>query len=493
MSLHLSKSGYCSAVQCPKMLWLKQNRLEEFDESVINQTVLDNGNMVGDLAMGLFGDFIEVPFGDLKQMLSETDRLMKNGTPVIAEASFSYEGNFCSIDILKNHRNGQVEIYEVKSSTEIHEIYYHDVAYQTYVLKKLGYDVIGCYLVHINRDYVRYGELELQKLFMICDLTDKVMPMLLDVEKRIADLEIYMKQEEEPDDGIGEQCFKPYPCGFFKYCTRMCPSPNVFDLSGMQNRTKLKYYAQGKISFHDLEGQKLNAGCLLQIDHELHEVPDHIEKEKIEEFLNKLSYPLYFLDFETFQPAVPLYDNSTPYEQIVFQYSLHYIEKVGGELKHIEYLAYPGKDPRRKLGEALCKDIPENVCVLAYNMGFEKGRIKSLAGLYPDLHDHLMNIHDHIEDLMIPFRQKDYYTRAMKGSYSIKYVLPALFPDDPELDYHNLEEVHNGTEASATFAQMTEMTPEQLEISRKNLLKYCGLDTYAMVKTWEKLQLLESD
>ena len=297
-----------------------------------------------------------------------------------------------------------------------------------------------------------------------------------------------MRQKEEPDDGIGQQCFSPYVCGFFGYCTRMLPNPNVFDLSGMQNRSKLKYYSQGKVSFQDLEGEKLNVGCLLQIVHELHDISDHIEKAKIEEFLNKLSYPLYFLDFETFQPAVPLYDNSTPYEQIVFQYSLHYIEEAGGNLKHREYLAYPGEDPRRKLAEALCTDIPENVCVLAYNMGFEKGRIRSLAGLYPDLYDHLMNIYNHIEDLMIPFRQKEYYTRAMKGSYSIKYVLPALFPEDPELDYHNLEEVHNGTEASATFSQMAEMTPEQLESSRKNLLKYCGLDTYAMVKIWEKLQ-----
>ena len=216
-------------------------------------------------------------------------------------------------------------------------------------------------------------------------------------------------------------------------------------------------------------------------------MPPVIDREKIARFLDGLSYPLYFLDFESFQPAVPLYDNSSPYEQIVFQYSLHYIPAPGGELLHREYLAMPGEDPRRGVAEALCRDIPVDVCTLAYNMSFEKGRIRALAALYPDLSDHLMNIHDHIVDLMVPFQKRHYYCRAMQGSYSIKYVLPALFPDDPELDYHNLEGVHNGTEASATFANMLNMELGEREACRNQLLRYCGLDTLAMVKVWQKL------
>ena len=203
--------------------------------------------------------------------------------------------------------------------------------------------------------------------------------------------------------------------------------------------------------------------------------------------MDTLTYPLYFLDFESFQPAVPLYDKSSPYEQIVFQYSLHYVLEKDGKLYHKEFLAYPGEDPRRAVAEHLCEDIPTDVCVLAYNMGFEKGRIASLAKLYPDFEEHLLNIHGNIKDLMVPFRNKDYYNKAMQGSYSIKYVLPALFPDDPSLDYHNLEGVHNGGEASAIFAAMVDMEPKQLEEYREHLLKYCELDTYAMVKIWERL------
>ena len=177
-----------------------------------------------------------------------------------------------------------------------------------------------------------------------------------------------------------------------------------------------------------------------------------------------------------------------------FTNSLHYIEREGGELKHKEYLAYPGQDPRRELAVRLCQDIPANVCVLAYNMSFEKTRIKELAALYPDLSAHLSAIHDNIRDLMVPFQKKQYYNKRMAGSYSIKYVLPALFPDDPELDYHNLEGVHNGNEASATFCQMASMPSDELEQWRSHLLKYCGLDTLAMVKVWSKLvQVVSGD
>ena len=129
-----------------------------------------------------------------------------------------------------------------------------------------------------------------------------------------------------------------------------------------------------------------------------------------------------------------------------------------------------------------------DVCTTAYNMGFEKGRIRGLAALFPDLREHLMNIHDNIVDLMIQLKKKWYYCRAMQGSYSIKYVLPALFPDDPALDYHNLEGVHNGGEASDAFAKMAAMTEGEIEKTREHLLKYCGLDTFAMVKVWEKLK-----
>ena len=476
-------------VQCPKMLWMKKHHPELFDESVMDESVLRTGLAVGDLAMGLFGDFKEVPYGDLTDMIAETERLLAEGVENIAEASFAYDGMFCSVDILRVLGGNRVEIYEVKSSTEVHDIYYHDVAYQVFVLERLGFQVEKACLVHINRDYVRRKELEIDKLFTIADLTEMVRGMQPGVAERTRELKEYILNEEEPEMGLGRHCFDPYDCGFWGHCTETLPRWNVFNVAGMQKRTKCRYYDQGIISFEDLlTGAKLNDSQRMQISYEVQDLDDHIEADSIGSFLETLSYPMYFLDFESFQPAVPLYENTRPYDQIVFQYSLDFIETEGGELKHREFLAWPGSDPRRELAEQLCRDIPLGVCTLAYNMTFEKTRIKELADLYPDLADHLMDICYNIRDLMVPFQKKQYYNRAMQGSYSIKYVLPALFPDDPSLNYHNLEGVHNGTEASAAFAEMENMSEEELLACRENLLKYCGLDTFAMVKVWEKLR-----
>ena len=222
--------------------------------------------------------------------------------------------------------------------------------------------------------------------------------------------------------------------------------------------------------------------------HQVSDQPDDIDKDGIRDFMDTLSYPIYFLDFETTQAVIPEFEGTKPYQQIPFQYSLHYIEYEGGPLLHKEFLSESGTDPRRAIAERLCEDIPMNVCVTAYNKAFECSRIKELAATFPDLSDHLMNIGSNIKDLLVPFQSGYYYTKAMGGSFSIKSVLPALFPDDPALDYHNLEQIHNGGEAMSIFPKIKDMPSEEAERTRHNLLKYCELDTYAMVKVWERLK-----
>ena len=486
--MNLSKSKYCEALQCKKMLWLEINH-PEVKQETSNESVLENGTEVGNLAKKLFEPYIDITYQQpLTKMVEETQEVIqKEETINITEASFLYQNNFCSVDILRKMKN-KYEIYEVKSSKEVTDIYIEDVSYQYYVLKSLGYDIQKVAIVHLNTKYVRKGKLELQKLFNIVDVTEIAKEKQEEIEKQIKEINKYMKQQSEPTDTIGKHCTKPYECLFFDYCTRQLEKPNVFDIRGMNFLSKIKYYEQGIYTFKDLVKEKLNPNYLEQIEFEINPHEDKIEKDKIKEFLDTLDYPLYFLDFETYAQPIPPYDGVHPYEKIPFQYSLHYYEEKEKELQHKEFLAEPGKDPRRDLAEQLVKDIPKDVCVLAYNMSFEKSVIKSLAFLYPDLKEHLLNIHSHIKDLMIPFIKRYYYNKAMQGSYSIKYVLPALFPDDPSLNYHNLEEIHNGDEAMTAYANMDQLTKEEQNRLRENLLKYCGLDTYAMVKIYEKLQ-----
>lgn len=490
--IHLSKTRYCQGVQCPKMLWLLDNKIEEYDDGCMNEAVLANGTNVGELARGLFGAYEEIPYrkDDYPGMIQKTKELIVAGVPVIAEASFQHEGLFCRVDLLRNLGGGAVELYEVKSSTEVKDVYYDDVAFQYYVLSQVGYDVRRAVLVHIDREYIRHGGIELDKLFCQEDVTDEVRAMQDEVRDNILRFDDCLKQTDEPGNGADEHCFTPYGCGFFDYCTGHLPSPNVFDVAGMRKSTKMKLFKDGVTSFKAiLKDGHLTANQQYQVRYALDpSLLPHIETKPIRDFLSTLTYPLAFLDFETINPAVPLYDGTSPYQQLPFQYSLHIVDEEGAAPRHLEFLGNPESDPRRTLAERLCADIPENACTVAYNSAFEKRVIDDLAAQFPDLAGDLNHILENFCDIADPFRAKQYYMREMNGSWSIKQVLPALFPDDDELNYGNLEGVHNGVEAPAVYLRLGEMTLEESAKARKALLAYCGLDTLAMVKLWEKLR-----
>lgn len=492
--MYLSKSKYCRLWQCAKQLWLDTNHPELQAADPSREERMTTGNEVGDLAMGLFGDFTEVTVlkeegrPDITAMIDKTRLCIDAGAENICEASFSYDGLYCAVDILRKQGGGYT-IYEVKSSTKEAEIYGVDIAYQKYVLEHCGINVTGTYLVCINSDYVRGEDLDISQLFKIVDMTPWVELETPLITSRLKLAEKTLASQEEPACDIGEHCTNPYGCAYWDYCSRHLPKPSVFDLYRMSGKKKFEYYRKGMVSYQDmLAAPKLNEKQLRQIQFELNDCGNYIDKGGIQDFLGTLSYPIYFLDFETMQQVVPEFPGTKPYQQIPFQYSLHYIEEPGGELKHKEFLAESGEDPRRAIAESLCRDIPWNVCVTAYNKGFECGRLKELAIQFPDLAGHLLNIQDNIRDLLTPFQSGYYYNRAMGGSFSIKSVLPALFPDDPSLDYHNLEGIHNGGEAMTIFPKIKDMPPEEQAIARKNLLAYCKLDTYAMVKVWEALE-----
>lgn len=491
--MYLSKSKYCLLWQCPKLLWLEKHHPELKTGDAARDERMVTGNEIGDLAMGLFGDFTETTvlkedgWPDIKAMLEKTGQCIAEGVENICEAAFSYNGLYCAVDILRKEQDGYA-IYEVKSATQAAEIYGVDIAYQKYVLEHCGVKVTGTYLVCIDSDYVRGEELDIRGLFKVVDMTDWVALESPQVEGRLRTAEKILAMETEPERDLGAHCSNPYTCAYWEHCAGHLPKPSVFDLYQLSGKKKFDYYRKCVVSFSDLLAEpKLNDKQLRQLRHQLTHREPEIDKAGISAFLDTLSYPIYFLDFETMQQPIPQFPGTKPYQQIPFQYSLHYIEAPGGELKHKEFLAESGTDPRRAIAESLCRDIPMHTCVTAYNRGFECGRIRELALQFPDLAPHLMNIRSNIRDLLVPFQAGYYYDRAMGGSFSIKSVLPALFPEDPALDYHNLEGVHNGGEAMTVFPKIKDMPPEEAAEARKNLLAYCKLDTYAMVKVWEKL------
>ena len=503
MKRYLSKSKYTAFRQCQKNLWMKAYKPEEevIDPSL--QSRFESGNEVGDLAMGLFGPFEEVTSLDaegkldLGEMLRKTEDCLARGVENICEASFSWDGNYCAVDIL-HRQGGGYAIYEVKSSSNslVEPIsddelrhYAWDIAYQKYVLIQCGVNVTGVYLIQLNKDYVRGKDLDIQMLFLKTEMTRIVDEEYPNVPANIARARKVLECHQEPAKPISMACRKPYPCAFWQYCSKHIPKPSVFDLYRMSFEKALKYYNNSIVTFEDVQSCKLTARQQVQVVSHL-TGKGTVDKKSIRDFLDQnIRYPLYFLDFETMQDVIPQYEGTKPYQQIPFQYSLHWIEKPGGELKHTAFLAESGKDPRWALAEQLCHDIPLNACITAYNKGFECGRINELAEAFPALRYHLLNIRDNIVDFLDPFRAGYYYLPEMEGSFSIKKVLPALFPSDPQLDYSNLTgSVHNGGEAMTIFPKIKDMAPADKQKARQSLLDYCHLDTLAMVKIWQKLE-----
>ena len=492
--MNLSKSRYTTGITCGKKLWLSCYKPEEA-EDVSNDAVLDNGTMVGELARGLFGNYELVEFDtNFKNMINKTNELLAKKPNIICEASFTYDGNFCSVDILKIDKDG-VEIYEVKSSTKISNIYIDDITYQTWVLKKLGLNVKKSFIVYVNNRYVKHGELNIHEYFKIEDVTDEI--DIDSVEENVKVLKNIINKKDEPKIDLSISCHSPYPCPFFKYCTKTLPTPNVFDIGWkLDFKKKLEMYYHNHVSYEDvLEKETItNQKALDQIKSYLNNSGPKINKDNIKEFLSKITYPLYFLDFESYQASIPTIDGTRPYQQICFQYSLHYYLEEDGELFHKEYLSddYDG-NPMYGLCKRLCEDIPKNVCVIVYNDRFEKPRLKEMAELFPEFRDHLLNIRDNVIDLWKPFDNQDYYVKEMGGSSSIKVVLPSLFPNDPECDYSNLDQVHKGDQASAAYLSLPTLEKDEQDRLRNNMLIYCGRDTFATVKLYEKLREVGKD
>lgn len=492
MAHGLSKSRYTQFRCCEKALWLNKFKPEEAVVDDATQARFDTGSKVGELAKGLLGPYEEMttrrPDGhlDYARMIEKTQDAIARGVENICEAAFSFEGNYCAVDILHKTDCGY-EIYEVKSSTEADkDIYAWDIAFQKYVLTGCGLNITRTYLVCINNQYIRQGDLEIDKFFKIEDIQATVDTEYPNVAANIQAAKAVL-DGDEPQKPISNACRSPYLCAFRQYCFRDVPKPSVLDLMNMNYEDRFKYYHNGIVTFEQAEGLSLTPKQRLQVECTL-SGEEHIDPAGIQDFLDTLWYPMYFLDFESIMPAIPLYDGTHPFQQVCTQYSLHYRETENGELLHKEYLAPSKGNPMRPLAEQMCKDIPADACVIVFNRAFEQTRIREMAQAFPDLEAKLMVIRENVRDLLVPFSKGYYYLPSMGGSFSIKSVLPALFPNDPELDYHALDEIcQNGGMAMNLFPQLQDMNPAEEERARRALLEYCHLDTLAMVKVLEKL------
>ncbi len=455
--------------------------------SEMQKSIFKRGIDVGVLAQQLFPGGIDASAGekfDYDKCVQRTAEEIKNGTKVIYEAGFLSDEVLAIADIIVKE-NGGWNIYEVKSSTSVSETYLNDAALQYYVLNGWGLKIKSFNIIYINNQYVRKGDLDVEKLFIIEPVLSLIKPMQKSVKENVERLKAVLKRKTIPQIDIGVHCHNPYTCGFFNYCRKHIPQNSIFDFSGMHLSKKYELYNDGIVSLDDVpRDYPMNANNKLQLE-AYKNGETIINAEGIKNFLSDLKYPFYFLDFESFQSAVPLYDNTKPYQQIPFQFSVHIQKSEDSEIDHKEFLAEAGEDPRPKFIKQLLEVTKGKGDIIVYNLAFEKTRMQELARDFPEFEDLLQERIGRLKDLMIPFQKKYYYSPEMKGSYSIKVVLPALVP---EMNYENLEINEGGLAAIAFNGLQYETDLMKIADTRQQLLEYCKLDTLAMVKIFIKLE-----
>jgi hypothetical protein len=486
----LSKTTFLRSVQCHKSLYLNRYKPELRDPPDPSQeAIFRTGQEVHALAHELFpGGVLASTEGtyDPKTWVQRTRRLMQEGVEVLFEATFEHDQVLVRVDILERV-GGKWKAYEVKSSTSVKDPYDWDVAVQYHVLNGAGIGLDEFSLLHINGGYVRQGALDLEALFSEVPMAELAREMESEVSIQIEQAKMVLSGSRVPKIDIGPYCDDPYACDFMGHCWSHVPDHSVFTVARMNKDHKFGLYNDGIVRIEDIpEDFPLNKTSRVHVEGHKY-ARSIIDQGALKDFLDSMQYPLYFLDFETFNPAIPPFDGTKPYGQIPFQYSLHRKSSPEGELTHTGHLAEAGVDPRIPLIESLLQDTPPPGDILAYNRSFEARILRDLAEAFPEYASKLEDRSSRLVDLMLPFQKRHYYLPEMHGSYSIKAVLPALVP---ELSYGALE-ISEGTQAMEAYYQLgVETNPTRIEKIRHDLWEYCKFDTLAMVRILEKLETI---
>ena len=483
----ISKSTFIRGQQCHKSLYLNKNHKELKDVITEQQrAIFKRGNIVGEMAQKIYPNGLDCTpdkFYNIIPSVLKTQDAINNGVEVIYEAAFQFDGVLALLDILVK-KEGKWYAYEVKSAASVKGVYIQDASLQYYVINNSGIELEDISIIHLNSKYVRKNGLNLQELFKSKSILEAVKESQQVIKSQLLEQKIVLASKRVPKVEIGAHCNTPYPCDFKGYCWKEVSKHSVLNLNKGDEKV-WDLFDSGIKNIKDIPtGTKLNQSQEIQVN-SVQKGEDFIDKKEIKSFLEKLNYPIYFLDFETVMPAVPLFENTRTYQQLTFQYSLHITEALNSETTHNEYLAEGENiDPREGLIIKLIEDLKEEGTILVYNKDFEDRCLFELGRDFPQYLEPINKIRKRLVDLATPFEKRHYYTAEMKGKYSIKNVLPALVP---ELSYNDLE-VQDGATASFTFLDMMAGTFEgDISETRKNLLDYCKLDTFAMVKILEKL------
>lgn len=482
----LSKSKLVALRQCPKRLWLEIHQPSACEDSGATVATRAAGHQVGDIARQIYdpqqqGTLIDPQAEGFDAAFARTQALLPSAQPIF-EAGFRAEGALAFADVLLPTRRNGWRMVEVKSSTTVKDYHRDDAAVQSFLARACGVKLQSVAIAHIDNQFIYPGNGDYRGLLVEEDLTEEAFARADEVRGWITDAQAVLARETAPPIATGGQCGSPYECGFHAHCSSQEPQ------------------AQHPIHWLPRPGKLLKAHVAENTITELRDVPDdllnatqqrvkaatlsgqpYFDQPAAAQALAAHRLPAWFIDFETIQFAVPLWPGTRPYQQIPFQFSVHHLNR-NGRATHQAFLDLSGQNPAQAFAQALIAACGERGPVFVYNAAFERTRIRELAGRYPALAPALHAIHARIVDLL-PIARAHYYHPSQQGSWSIKAVLPALCPD---LGYDALDGVQDGGAAQQAYLEAIapDTTAARKAELERQLLAYCHLDTWGMVRLW---------
>lgn len=481
MAPRLSKTRYLSGCQCHLKLWYDCYESElESDVDVVTQAIFDTGHEVGRLARQRYPGGILVKADHLhpEDALAETNALLDDrSVPAIFEAAFEHRGVLVRVDVLERTASGAFNLIEVKSTTTVKEVHEHDVAVQAWVLRGAGVDIAAAGVLTLSRGYVFDGKrLDVYRLFRFHNLSEVVAEHLPWIDEEVGILQSMLAAKEAPEIEPGDHCFEPYECGYYDICTEdweYLEHP-ISDLPRLHAQRQEALESQGVEEIGDIPEDfplsKRQAIVRLSVV-----TGNEFVSPNLREALSCVSFPIRYLDFESFSPAVPRYAGTRCYDAVPFQFSVH-TEEHGGGVSHREFLWTEQDDPRRPLAEALLEACADDGLICVYS-GFERRVIRALSRELPDLRSELDALAERLWDLL-KVVEANYYHPDLRGSFSIKQVLPVLVP---EMGYEDLA-IADGREASIAYARSLDCgSDSERRHIHDALSEYCRRDTLAML------------
>jgi hypothetical protein len=496
----ISKTLFQYFLCCPKNAWLKLHKpelREHFSLSDFDKHLMEQGNDVESYAHNLFPNGIEVASTG-QDACNETERLMAAKVSAIFQATFIADDFLARNDVLCfNPENNCWDLYEVKGSNSLKEHvrerdHITDVAFQVSVLKRSGIALGRFYVIHVNKDYVRTGELDFKSLFITEDVTEKVSEKLPEVENQMVVAKEYLTNDKEPAGPC--DCLyrgKAGHCSTFRYSNPKIPEYSVHYISNI-HKTKLeKLIEAGIVDLNDISED------FALTEKQRNQVTAHqrqqsvIDKVEIKKQLDALRFPLYFFDYEATGPAIPAFNGYGPYKRIPFQFSLHILRTPEGELEHIEYLHPDLTDPTKKVAQLLKQHILPGGTVIAWHKSYEEGVDREISIRLPDYAEFFENMNKSFWDLKEIFSKQHYIHHGFHGSASLKKVQPVIAPNLP---YKELDIQEGGEAVDAWWKMVSPRTsPEEKQQIEKQLKIYCGQDTYIMYVIWKHLYNLVNE